>query len=88
MSMRPLLNALLYFPSRTIVGTPADVRDEVEERTRELQHTHSQLLHAEKLSAMTPLEADFLKAMAADSTERLACQCRVMGDATLEVEEF
>lgn len=24
MSMRPLLNALLYFPSRTIVGTPAD----------------------------------------------------------------
>ena len=40
------------------------------------------------LSPHTTAEADFLRAMRADPEERLACQCRVLGDVTLEVEEF
>ena len=31
-------------------------------------------------------EKDFLKAMNAEDNERLACQCRVMGDVSIEVE--
>ena len=31
-------------------------------------------------------ERDFLKAMRADSDERLACQCRVTGDVSFQVE--
>lgn len=38
------------------------------------------------LSPATFAERDFLKAMAADANERLACQCRVLGDVTIEVE--
>ena len=38
------------------------------------------------LSAPTEREADFLKAMRADSEERLSCQCRVNGDITVRVE--
>lgn len=41
----------------------------------------------ENLSPPTAAEADFLKAMHAESAERLACQCRVFGDITLSVEE-
>lgn len=43
---------------------------------------------AENLSAKTEPEADFLRAMRADEDERLACQCRVFGDVTLELEDF
>ncbi len=39
------------------------------------------------LSPHTKAEADFLKAMRADPDERLACQCRVMGDVSLKVED-
>ena len=41
---------------------------------------------AENLSPPTAHEADFLKAMNADSDERFACQCRIMGDVTVRVE--
>lgn len=44
------------------------------------------LAGAENLSQPTTREADFLKAMRADSDERLACQTRVMGDVTIEVD--
>jgi fermentation-respiration switch protein FrsA (DUF1100 family) len=43
MSMRPLLNALLYFPSRTIAGTPADAGltyEDVELTTDDGQRLH------------------------------------------------
>jgi ferredoxin len=39
----------------------------------------------ENLSKPTPSEADFLKAMRADDNERLACQCQVLGDVSVEV---
>lgn len=42
---------------------------------------------AENLSPKTPVEADFLKAMRADDDERLACQCRIMGDVTVYLDE-
>jgi len=42
----------------------------------------------ENLSPVTAAEKDFLKAMRADSTERLACQCRVLGDVELVVEYY
>ncbi len=44
--------------------------------------------HPEHLSPPTTAEADFLKAMRADFDERLACQCRVLGDVTLLVEDL
>lgn len=40
----------------------------------------------ENLSPPTREEADFLKAMIAEPDERLACQCRILGDVTVEVE--
>jgi ferredoxin len=40
----------------------------------------------DNLSPPTASEADFLKAMRADPDERLACQCRVLGDVTIEVK--
>jgi ferredoxin len=43
---------------------------------------------ADHLSPMTPAEKDFLKAMHADPDERLSCQCRVLGDVELFVDEF
>ena len=39
------------------------------------------------LSEPTPAERDFLKAMHADPDERLACQCRVMADVRLTLED-
>ena len=41
----------------------------------------------ENLSKMEESEQDFLETMAAEDDERLACQCRVLGDVTLEVSE-
>ena len=32
-------------------------------------------------------EKDFLETMAAEEDERLACQCKVLGDVTVEVSE-
>ena len=40
----------------------------------------------ESLSEATAAESDFLKAMRAESDERLACQCRVFGHVTLKLE--
>lgn len=34
-----------------------------------------------------PKELDFLRAMRADDDERLACQSRVMGDVSVEVDD-
>jgi ferredoxin len=42
---------------------------------------------ADALSPPTPAERDFLKAMRADPDERLACQCRVLGDVRLVVPD-
>jgi ferredoxin len=39
------------------------------------------------LSPMEDHERDFLETMAAREDERLACQCRVLGDVTIEVSE-
>ncbi len=39
------------------------------------------------LSAMEEHERDFLETMAARDDERLACQCRVIGDVVIEVSE-
>ncbi len=44
------------------------------------------LKHPEHLSPMDVKERDFLTAMGADPEERLACQCRIMGDVTIKVE--
>jgi ferredoxin len=41
----------------------------------------------ENLSKMQDHERDFLETMAAEPNERLACQCRVKGDITIEVSE-
>lgn len=43
---------------------------------------------SEHLSPMTPVEKDFLTAMHAEPDERLSCQCRVLGDVELFVDEF
>lgn len=43
---------------------------------------------AENLSLATPMEQDFLKAMRADPDERLACQCRILGDLCVRVETY
>ena len=42
---------------------------------------------ADFLSPPTAAEAYFLRAMRADSDERLACQCRVFGPVSLEIED-
>ncbi len=42
----------------------------------------------DQLSAKTPQEHDFLKAMRAQPDERLSCQTRIFGDATIEYESF
>ncbi len=42
---------------------------------------------AESISKMDDNERDFLETMAAEPNERLACQCKVFGDVTLEVSE-
>lgn len=39
------------------------------------------------LSKMEEHEKDFLETMAAREDERLACQCKVLGDVTIEVSE-
>lgn len=41
----------------------------------------------QNLSPMEEHEQDFLETMAAREDERLACQCRVLGDVTIEVAE-
>ena len=42
---------------------------------------------AENMSKMEENERDFLETMAAQDNERLACQCRIFDDVTLEVSE-
>lgn len=44
------------------------------------------LKHPEHLSPTELKERDFLAAMGADADERLACQCRILGDVTLKTE--
>lgn len=39
------------------------------------------------LSPIEDHEKDFLETMAAREDERLACQCKVLGDVTIEVSE-
>jgi ferredoxin len=41
----------------------------------------------QNLSPMQESERDFLETMAAESNERLACQCKVLGDVKIEVSE-
>lgn len=41
----------------------------------------------QNLSPMENKEKEFLESMAAGSNVRLACQCKVLGDVTVEVEE-
>lgn len=41
---------------------------------------------SENLSPATGEEADFLRAMHADPNERLACQCRILGDVEVVIE--
>lgn len=43
--------------------------------------------NAQNLSPMQDHEKDFLETMAAAPNERLACQCRVLGDVVIEVSE-
>lgn len=45
------------------------------------------LENPEHLSKMEEHERDFLETMAAREDERLACQCRVLGNVTVEVSE-
>ncbi|BBH53370.1 2Fe-2S iron-sulfur cluster-binding protein [Fluviispira sanaruensis] len=45
------------------------------------------LENPENLSPMEEHERDFLETMAAREDERLACQCKVLGDVTVEVSE-
>ena len=42
---------------------------------------------AENLTSMGEDEKDFLATMAAEPEERLACQCKVLGDVKIEVSE-
>ncbi len=42
---------------------------------------------ADNLSKMQDDEKDFLETMAAEPNERLACQCKVLGDVVIEVSE-
>jgi len=41
----------------------------------------------ENLNPAVGAEQDFLKAMHADADERLACQCRIMGDVEILIDE-
>ncbi|MFK7826226.1 MAG: 2Fe-2S iron-sulfur cluster-binding protein [Oligoflexales bacterium] len=41
---------------------------------------------SENLSPAKEKERDYLKAMRADEDERLACQCKILGDVTVAVE--
>lgn len=41
---------------------------------------------AENVSPPTASEKDFLQAMHADPDERFACQCRILGDVTVQVD--
>jgi ferredoxin len=41
----------------------------------------------DRLSPMSEDEKDFLETMAAEPNERLACQCKLLGDVTIEVSE-
>lgn len=41
----------------------------------------------QNLSPMQESERDFLETMAAEPNERLACQCKVLGDVKIEVSE-
>jgi len=43
---------------------------------------------AANLSAPTVAEKDILSSMAAEPNERPACQCRVLGDAAVRVEDY
>ena len=45
------------------------------------------LEHPENLSSIDDNEKDFLETMAAREDERLACQCRILGDVTVEVSD-
>jgi ferredoxin len=45
------------------------------------------LENPQNLSPIQESEQDFLETMAARPDERLACQCRIFGDVTLEVSE-
>lgn len=45
------------------------------------------LENPENLSPMGEHERDFLETMAAREDERLACQCQVLGDVTIEVSQ-
>ena len=45
------------------------------------------LENPENLSPMEDHEKDFLETMAATAEERLACQCRILGDVTIEVSQ-
>ena len=45
------------------------------------------LENPENLSAMEEHERDFLETMAARDNERLACQCKVLGDVAIDVSE-
>ena len=42
---------------------------------------------AENISPMEDHERDFLETMAAEASERLACQCKVRGDIVIEVSD-
>jgi ferredoxin len=46
------------------------------------------LAGGDHISPPTARETDFLRAMRAEPTERLACQARVHGPATIEIEHF
>lgn len=43
--------------------------------------------HPQNLSPMLDHERDFLETMSAEPNERLACQCKVLGDVTIQVSE-
>lgn len=43
--------------------------------------------HPENLSKMKEDERDFLETMAARPDERLACQCRVLGDVVIDIAD-
>ena len=45
------------------------------------------LQNPQHLSPMEDHERDFLETMAAREDERLACQCKVLGDVEIEVSE-
>ena len=45
------------------------------------------LENPQNLSPMNEHERDFLETMAATEDERLACQCLVLGDVTIEVSQ-